>query len=335
MKKYLKRIGLDYFILSLFLVIVFAWLKPEYGAGTGFWSLSTFAHYGVAVIFFFYGLKLDWKQILLGLKNYRLHFIVFFSTFVLFPLLLIGPTRYFVGLYENNETQRWLWIGIFFLGTLPSTVSSSVVMVNIAKGNLPAAIFDASISSLLGVFITPLWMQLFISANNQGGTFGGVLLSLICQVVIPVVLGILLHPIAGKVVSKHSVALRRFDQSIILLIVYTSFCHSFYEKMFSEMTFRALFMLILGMIFLFFLVYEIINWTCLRLKFSREDRITTLFCGSKKSLVHGTVMSQVLLPKPELAGVMILPTMIFHAMQLIIVSIFAQKFAQDSEWEKK
>lgn len=325
---YLKRFGLDSFILCLFLAIIIAWIKPEIGAGTGNWSLSSFAHSGVAAIFFFYGLKLNWSQILSGLKNYKLHMIVLVSTFLLFPLLLIGPTCYFVRAFADNETQKWLWIGIFFLGTLPSTVSSSVVMVNIARGNMPAAIFDASISSLLGVFITPLWMQIFITAGTSGKTLESVLISLVCQVIVPVVMGILLHPCAGKIVARHTVALRRFDQSIIILIVYTSFCHSFQENMFSEMSLTSLFLLTIGMVGLFFMVYSIINWLCHVLKFSREDRITTLFCGSKKSLVHGTVMSQVLLPKPELAGVMILPTMIFHAMQLIIVSIIAQKFAR-------
>lgn len=52
--------------------------------------------------------------------------------------------------------------GRLFLATLPSTVSSSVVMVSIAGGNMAAAIFNASVSSLIGVFVTPLWMGIFL-----------------------------------------------------------------------------------------------------------------------------------------------------------------------------
>ena len=59
------------------------------------------------------------------------------------------------------------------------------------------------------------------------------------------------------------------------------------------------------------------------MKFNREDTITALFCGSKKSLVHGSVMSKVLFSNPAIIGVVLLPTMLYHAYQLIIVSIIA------------
>ena len=164
MKNLLKKIGLDGFILSLFGAIFLAWLYPPPGASEKLFSLSTVARYGVTVIFFFYGVRLNWQKIYEGLKNYRLHIVVHLSTFVLFPLLVLPLTWYFTRGADQSTT--WLWYGIFFLATLPSTVSSSVVMVNIARGNVPAAIFDASISSLLGVFITPVWMQIFVGASS-------------------------------------------------------------------------------------------------------------------------------------------------------------------------
>ncbi|MBR0191569.1 MAG: bile acid:sodium symporter [Thermoguttaceae bacterium] len=329
MKNLLKKLGLDAFILSLFGAIFLAWLYPPPGASEDLFSLSTVAKYGVTVIFFFYGVRLNWQKIYDGLKNYRLHIVVHLSTFVLFPLLVLPLTWYFTRGADQSTT--WLWYGIFFLATLPSTVSSSVVMVNIARGNVPAAIFDASISSLLGVFITPVWMQIFVGASSGGQDLASVILNLVILVIVPVVLGICLHGPLGWFSERYDKMLRRFDQGIILLIVYTSFCHSFAHKMFAGMTFSTLVFLSIGMVGLFFTVFFIVDLVCHLLRFNYEDRVTTLFCGSKKSLVHGATMSKVILPDPQLAGVLLLPTMLYHAYQLIVVSIIARRFVKRRE----
>lgn len=380
MKNALKRIGIDNFILSLFGAILLAWIYPCFGAQKGIISLSTLANVGVSIIFFFYGLRLNWEKIKLGLSNIKMHIVVILSTFLLFPLVVlvtmsvagVMPTHNEILLLQKqaespqstvsiapkdetleipsnltkaeaftkeNRTESklgsqtiitGLWLGIFFLSTLPSTVSSSVVMTNIARGNVPAAIFDASISSLLGVFLTPLWMRLFVDASTGGRGIGSVLLALTVQVLLPVCLGIYANRFWGEFSKRNDNKIRKFDQSTIILIVYVSFCNSFAEKMFVGLSFTTLFWLTLGMTALFFVVYAIIFGVCKALRFNREDIIATLFCGSKKSLVHGATMSQVILSAPNMAGILILPTMIYHAMQLIVVSMIAQNWAKSS-----
>lgn len=324
---FLKRLGLDTFILLLFLCIFLAWLDPRWGSGRETFSLSTAANYGVSVIFFFYGLRLNWEKIRTGLADFRLHVLIQAATFVLFPLLIL-PLMLIFGRADGGGYDT-LWLGIFFVAALPSTVSSSVVMVNIARGNVTAAIFNASVSSLLGVLLTPLWMQIFIAAGG-GVPLSGVLISLTLQVILPVTLGILLHRPLGWFSRKYDRPLRRCDQAIILLIVYTSFCHSFSENMFAGFTLGKLGLLAAGMAALFFAVYGILWVTCHALGMKREDTVTVLFCGSKKSLVHGTVMSRVLLKDAGQAGILLLPIMIYHAMQLIIVSVIARKLGEKS-----
>lgn len=348
MKKFPRLFGLDPFVMLLFLAIFLAWIFPKAGSSTDPLSLYTVSHYGISLIFFFYGLRLNWIKIREGLFNIKLHLLVLSSTFILFPVLILLLMFFFrqipttadivaldqLGLIlegKNPTLGTGLWLGIFFLASLPSTVSSSVVMVNIAKGNVPAAIFDASISSLLGVFFTPLWMGIFITAETGGQGLSQVLSSLTFQVLVPVLLGIALHRPFGWFSIKYDSLLKKFDQSIILLIVYTSFCHSFEEDMFSGLSMKILVLLSLGMIALFFIVYFIIHLASYLLKFNREDRITALFCGSKKSLVHGTVMSMVILGNPRLAGILILPTMIYHALQLLIVSMIANKMQKEKD----
>lgn len=316
------------FVLFLFAAVLLAWVAPQLGNGSGPFSLTAMAHRGISVIFFFYGLRLDGARIRSGLQNMHLHIITQTATFLLFPILVLGVIHLF-GLIDPAApfatTSSAIALGVFFLAALPSTVSSSVVMTNLARGNVPAAIFNASLSSLAGVFITPIWMRLYLNASTGGNAFSSTLLSLTCQVLLPVALGILLNRKLGWISLKYDKQLRLFDQSVILLIVYTSFCHSFAERMFDGLSFSALLLLSATMVLLFFVVYGIIDAVTHLLRFHREDRITALYCGSKKSLVHGTVMSAVLLSDPKLAGVLILPTMIYHALQLLIVGILAER----------
>ncbi|WP_347156389.1 bile acid:sodium symporter family protein [Pontibacter chitinilyticus] len=317
------RAGLDWFLLALAGMILLAYLWPQIGIDREPLSLGEIANYGVSVIFFFYGLRLSPAKLKAGLSTWRLHLVVQVSTFVLFPLLILPLHRFVEGTPEAT-----LWLGVFYLSALPSTVSSSVVMVSIAGGNMAAAIFNASISSLIGIFITPLWMGLFLTDSGGGFDIWSVMGKLVLQVLLPVVLGILLHRYWGGFAERHKKQLRYFDQSIILLIVYTSFCESFARHMFSGYSFANVLVLGLCMAGLFFLMFGLIYSISRIFGFNREDRITAIFCGSKKSLVHGTVMSKVLFPNPDLVGIILLPVMLYHALQLLSASVIAQAWAR-------
>lgn len=317
------RFGLDTFILLLIGMIVLAWLFPGGGTGKGPLSLSSLSGYGVSLIFFFYGLKLNLKALKAGLSNWKLHLLVHSSTFILFPLLVLSCR----GLFSAGTYP--LWLGTFFLASLPSTVSSSVVMVSIAEGNIPAAIFNASISSIMGVFITPIWMSAVNSSTAGNADTSGIILKLVLQVLVPVALGLLLNKKWGYRAEKNKKQLKHFDQAIILTIVYTAFCESFAQHMFNNIGITELVALGVCMLALFLLVYFIVTLICKWLLFNREDTITATFCGSKKSLVHGTVMSKILFANSTISGILLLPLMLYHALQLIVVSMIAQKLAKE------
>jgi sodium/bile acid cotransporter 7 len=318
-----QKAGLDGFLLALMGMIGLAYVWPYPGMKTSPFPLNEIATYGVSVVFFFYGLRLIPAKLKAGLTNWRLHVLIHVSTFVLFPLIALSLRPIFKG--EENEM---LWLSIFFLTTLPSTVSSSVVMVSIANGNIPAAIFNASISSLLGVLITPLWMGVVLDTSSGHFDLLGVVGKLSLQVVLPVGLGLLLNKAWGDFAERNKKKIRYFDQSTILLIVYTSFCESFGEHLFSGFKIKDIVLLGIGMLLLFFLIFLSLQYFSRLLHFSREDEITAVFCGSKKSLIQGAVMSKVLFSGASYAGVMLLPIMLYHALQLIAASVLAQRMAR-------
>jgi sodium/bile acid cotransporter 7 len=315
--------GLDWFLLMLPVMILLAYFFPEPGIREEPVSLNDIASYGVAGIFFFYGLKLNRAQLKAGLSNWKMHLLIQATTFIVFPLLALLIKPLF-----SHWNQESIWLGIFFLCALPSTVSSSVVMVSIAGGNIPAAIFNASISAFIGIFITPLWIGLFL---EQSGTDAGsqqIVIKLLLQVLLPVILGFALNSPLRAFTDRHKSKLKTFDQLIILLIIYTSFAHSFYEELFAGTSLLSLFLLAAGMLLLFLVVMWFMKQCSGLMGFSPEDSIAVMFCGSKKSLVHGSVMAGILFSGDPLTGIILLPLMLYHALQLIASSILAGKMAR-------
>jgi len=319
----LRRIGIDGFMFGIIAMIALAYINPAIGITTCGISLEQVATFSVSLIFFFYGLRLSPEKLREGLSNWRMHLVIQLATFVYFPLIMLLFRPVFAG-----TGAEMFWMGSFFLASLPSTVSSSVVMVSIAGGNIPAAIFNASISSLIGVFITPLWTGLVLSSSTGAFNTTDVMIKLAVQVILPVVLGILLHHRYGAFAEKHKNALRYSDQTVILLIVYTSFFRSFESRIFDGFSSIQIILLGAAMIALFFFAMGSMTLTGKLLGFNLTDRITVLFCGSKKSLVHGSVMVKILFPGSPYTGILLLPLMMYHALQIIIASVIARKISR-------
>ncbi len=326
----LAQYGIDGFILCLVLAIVLAYMQPVLGASIISVPLHYATTYGVSLTFLLYGLRLSMQQLKEGVRNWKLHLLIQATTFIFFPLLILAIKPFFAGTI-NQE----LWLAIFYLAALPSTVSSSVVMVSLAGGNIVAAIFNATLSSLLGIIITPLWMSLFLESTNGDFDLQEVFLKLILQVIVPVTIGVFLHRFWGAWAQKNKNYLKLLDQTVIILIVYQSFCESFYQRIFETLPLASIFLLAVSMIVLFQAIYQLIKWVAQWMQFSEPEISTAIFCGSKKSLVHGTVMSKVLFPANTAVGIYLLPLMIYHAGQLIGASYLARKRRIRLEEESK
>ena len=314
---------IDKFVLFIIGAILLAYVFPYLGTKESSFPINEISTVGISLIFFFYGLKLSPSKLKDGLKNYRLHVLVQATTFIVFPILVVV----FKPLMQTQE-QDTLWLSVFFLAALPSTVSSSVVMVSIAKGNIPAAIFNASISGIIGILVTPLWMGLFVDHSGTDFDFSTIYTQLIIQIIVPVILGLLLHRYLGAWAQRYSKQLTWFDKSIILLIIYKSFASSFAERIFTTISFLDIVLLLMVVLLLFFMVYFLTGFVAKKLNFSKEDSITAQFCGTKKSLVHGTVFSKIIFGNVASIGAILLPIMLFHAIQILLISIIAAKEAK-------
>lgn len=316
------KVKIDNFVIAIIVVITLAYFFPQLGSKDSPVPLDLISSIGISMIFFFYGLKLSPEKLKNGLKNWKLHLLVQLSTFLIFPvvILLIYP-------FILTEPAKQTWLAFLFLAALPSTVSSSVVMVSIAKGNIPAAIFNASISGLIGIVVTPLWMGLFLNQSGTDYDLWNIYFKLLIEILLPVIAGILLQRYLGKYTQQYNHYFSLFDKAVILLIIYKSFAESFEDNVFSSVDTIDLVVITACVFALFFIIFWFTGYLARMLKFNHEDTITAQFCGTKKSLVHGTVFSKLLFPASIPIGIILLPLMLFHAIQIFIVSIIATKLA--------
>ena len=320
MKSWLARLRLDPFTLALLGTITLASLLPVRGSAAAVMDIAT--DLAIAALFFLHGARLSREAVRAGALHWRLHLTILACTFVLYPLLglLTRPIA-------HSLLTPELYIGVLFLCALPSTVQSSIAFTSMAGGNVPAAVVSASLSSLLGVFLTPLLMSLLV--GTQGGmahpaeAIGKILL----QLLVPFVAGHLLRPWIGGWVERRRAILRYTDQGTILLVVYTAFSAAVIEGLWQKTPLPALLAVAGFAIVLLAVAMTLITWISRRLGFSRHDEIPIVFCGSKKSLATGVPMAKVMFAAGSL-GAIVLPIMIYHQIQLIVCAVVAQRYAQ-------
>ena len=305
------------FIAALLFSILIAWFFPQ---GPEVLPLKIITDIGIGFIFFFYGLKLSPAEFKAGFYNYRVHILVQLTTFIVFPLLALA----FLPFFEAGTASE-LWLALFFLGALPSTVSSSIVMVSLARGNLPTAIFNASLSGLIGIVATPLWMSMFMAATSDF-EFGAVVQKLMLQIIFPLIVGLFLQRWLGNLARKHSKKISFFDKSVIILIVYSSFSTAFSTQLFTSVGVADLLKLLLMVSLLFFVVYFGLGFVSKLIGLNTEDEIAAKFCGTKKSLVHGSVMVKVIFGNSAANALYLLPIMLYHILQLLVIAVFAEKY---------
>lgn len=313
----------DWFLLGMVLATMLAWLFPEPGASGGWMQPEVVTKAGVALIFFLHGLTLSFVALRAGALNWKLHLLVQGSTFVLFPLIGLALNSLLGG-----QIAFELALGLFFLCALPSTVSSSVAMTATARGNVAGAVFNATFSSLIGIVLTPLWVAWVMKTTGEAQPILPVVVSLLKWLVLPLTIGHLLRPWLGTWAQRHKPRISLVDRFTILLLVYTSFCDSFKQGVWSGNGGGQLLMIFLICVTLFALVMVLMSVAARALGFSREDRIAAMFCGSKKTLASGVPMAKLIFGAHPGLGMILLPIMIYHQMQLLICGVLAQRWGK-------
>lgn len=317
-KTVLEKLKLEPYVLALFGMVVLASLLPVRGEAAH--GLNIVVKLAIALLFFLHGAKLSRESVVAGATHWRLHLLILAFTFVMFPILGLAISKIAV-------LPPTLAAGMLFLCCLPSTVQSSIAFTSIARGNVAAAVVAASASNLFGIFLTPLLVGLLM--HTQGGAAGGwkSVQDIVVQLLLPFLAGQLARPLVSGWINRHKALIGYVDRGSILLVVYAAFSEAVVGGVWSKISPLQLGLLLAVCGALLAFVLAATTYGARALGFSREDEKAITFCGSKKSLATGVPMAGILFPGPT-AGIIVLPLMIFHQIQLMACSVIAQHYAR-------
>jgi len=317
----LARLLPDRFILWLLAAVLLGLRLPVAGDAALIVEWATLA--AVFALFFLHGVRLPREALIGGVTDWRLHLAILAITFAVFPLAGLGLALAFPALLAPE-----LWTGLLFLCVLPSTVQSAIAYTSLARGNVAGAVAAAAFSNLIGVFLTPLLVLALLEAQGAGVSLGGIG-RIFALLFLPFVLGHALRPWLLASVSARPKLTNLVDKGVILLAVYGAFSAATIEGIWRRLPpaeIAVLSWLLLGL--LAFVLLATIAAGRLG-GFARPNRVAILFCGSVKSLISGAPMARILFPGAA-AGMVLLPIMIFHALQLIVCAWIAGAMTQSA-----
>lgn len=316
----LKLPKMDPLIMLIIGAVLVAIVLPARGEFADWFALAT--QIAIAVLFFLYGARLSTQEALNGLKHWKLHLLILGFTFLAFPLIGVAlqPLTHFI--------SEELYLGILFMTLVPSTVQSSVAFTSIGRGNTAGAIVAASASNLAGVFLTPLLVMLLMSTGEGVRVDASVFLNISLQLLLPFILGQLFRPLVGKMAATKGTKI--VDRGSITMVVYSAFSAGMVAGVWSSVALTDIIFLIIFSVLLVAFMLWLTRFIAEKLGFNRADTIAIEFCGTKKSLATGLPMAAVIFGGANL-GLLILPLMLFHQIQLMMCAWLAARYAQNAE----
>ena len=316
---------LDPLIVLIVLAVIIAIIAPARGTFAEIFSIAT--KVGIAFLFFLYGARLSTRQALDGVKNWKLHLTILAFTFALYPLVgvLLRPLTAFI--------PEDLYLGILYLTLVPSTVQSSVAFTSIAGGNVAGAIVSASASNLAGVVLTPLLVMGLMGAGDGIHIDSGVFVEISLLLLFPFILGQLLRKWIKNIAASK--ATKIVDRGSIAMVVYSAFSAGVVGGVWSRMgVWEVIFLVAFAAALVAFMLW-LTRVISARLGFARADVIAIEFCGSKKSLATGLPMASVIFAADGAQlGLLILPLMIYHQVQLMICSWLAARYGREADRQR-
>lgn len=310
----------DHFVLMLFGTLVLAWLLPVSNDALPLAQNLSFA--GIFFLFFLHGLRLPRQEVAKAMLGWRLQGAMLAFTFILMPLLGWGI---------SSVAAQFLPValagGLMYAAILPSTVQSAVSYASLANGNIAASVIGSALSNLSGIFLTPILFALLLGSASGVEIGGDIIIKIVTMLLLPFILGQLAQHWLGEWAKKQKQLLTFFDRSVILLAVYVAFGAAVTSGSLAGIGLSSLFILML-FITIFLSVALMLAWLLGGfLDLPHADRVSLLFTGAHKSIAIGAPLAALLF-SPKLAGLMIVPTILYHQLQLIASAPLAKRLAR-------
>ena len=228
--------------------------------------------------------KIELGELKAALKSKKQVGIIVFFNYAVNPFLL-----YFLGLLFfkmilpyfgliDPITANYLWTGLILLGVAPC-IAMVLVWTDLAKGNGPLGIVLMAWNSIIQIITTPLYIALLV------GTYVAIDIGLIGQSVL-LYLGL---PLLAGVITRHEVIKRKSEEWLNTKVLPYFGAMQLLALLFTMVVMFSLrggvildnpnliWQMAIPVILFFFLLYNLVFYTCRKLGYNYEDSSTMGF----------------------------------------------------------
>ena len=310
---------IDLMVRLLVVAIVLASVFPAVGPARGI--AQGVSNAAIFLLFFLNGLRLPRREVVRGIGHWR--FLVPLTLWCFGAMALLGKGFAFA---LHDTMPAMVVIGFLYLGVLPSTVQSATAYSSLAGGNVANSVIAAALINILGVFVSaPLVAALGGGGAADLGVEG--IGKVFAILILPFAIGQVLQLRLSSWVGGHRELVTWMDRLSIAIAVYVAFSGAVEQGLWTRVDPAGWAALIAAVSALLAIAFAG-SWAVAAIAgLPRADRISFLFAGAHKSVAMGAPLAAVLFP-PQVAGLVLLPLLLYHLLQLVVSAPLANRLAQ-------
>lgn len=248
----------QWFFLCLGISIFLAYEFPYVARSGGIIRSEYSIEYGaVALIFLLSGLSMSTQELWRMMKNWRAHLVTQSISFLITPTIIFGFAE-IMRVSRNPNLDSYIIVGLIITGCTPTTVSSNVVMTRQSNGNDSLSLIEVSIGNILGAFITPALVQMYLSAGtgfaygnpvfgtSMNALYARVMKQLGLAVFLPIVVGQVVQNVFPKAVNYMFTTLKlgKVGSFCLILLIWAIFSTAFHQNAFGIVPTESIIMVV-------------------------------------------------------------------------------------------
>jgi sodium/bile acid cotransporter 7 len=190
------------------------------------------------------------------------------------------------------------------------------------------AIFNAVLSNLLGIVLTPLWAAWLMNKTGESRPLGSIIREVILSLLLPLAVGQLLRLRFAGWIDPRKKRFSNLSSCLILFIVFASFCNSMKAHVWQKYGWLVTGKAAAGVLLLFFTATLLADGLAWLFRLNRGDKIVSVFSSPHKTLASGIPMAKAIFSGHPGFTLIILPLMFYHPLQLFVCGLIADRYAR-------
>ncbi|KJX95091.1 sodium bile acid symporter family protein [Zymoseptoria brevis] len=340
----------QWFLITMLLLILFA-SQVQVPSSQQATKSVIVSYLLVSIIFFITSCTLSTTVLMQNAGRWKTHLWVQGNCFLTCSALMFGlVSATAAGSGKDGWMDGGLLIGMAFMGCLPTTLASNVVMTGQAGGNVALTVVEVVVGNLIGVFLSPGLVLLYTgvdtwyngvlstgSLDDIGAVFRRVLMQLGLSIYVPLAVGQVVRWFfetqCDLVFKKYK--LGKLGAFCILVVQWSTFDQAFRSGAFETIKGSNMAFIVLILMVMFWVYFGIAlggSWAW----YGRKDIVSITYCVAAKGLAFGVPLSNAMFRGIglDLSSKLQIPIVIYAAIQMAfgsILVVFFKKWNTNAE----